>query len=278
MAVLTIASGSTPPFQLMAVSLAIGGMLGIVICLFRRQGFSALRQPALVWLLGVTGLFGYHFAYFTALRNAPPVEAGLIAYLWPLFIVLLSTLLPEERLRWFHLAGGALGLAGAALLVSGGNGFNFQQAHVFGYTMAFLCALIWSAYSVLSRRFDNVPSEIVTGFCLVSALLAWVAHLALEETLWPVSPVEWLAVVGLGLGPIGLAFYVWDYGVKHGDIQVLGAVSYLAPLLSTLALIYAGYATFSLSIVIACLLIMGGAILASKELLTQIFQAHSSKP
>lgn len=261
----------------MAMSLAIGTLVGVASILFRRQGFSALRQPAPVWLLGVVGLFGYHFAYFTALRNAPPVEAGLIAYLWPLLIVLLSTLLPGERLRWYHLAGGALGLAGAALLVSGGNGVSFQQNYAFGYAMAFLCALVWSTYSVLSRRFDNVPSDIVTGFCFVSSVLAWVAHLLLEETNWPGNTREWFAVVGLGLGPVGLAFYVWDYGVKHGDIQVLGAASYLAPLLSTLALIAAGYAEFSLSVVIACLLIMGGAILASRELLAQVWRAGNTR-
>jgi drug/metabolite transporter (DMT)-like permease len=107
----------------------------------------------------------------------------------------------------------------------------------------------------------------VTGFCIATAVLAALAHWILEQTVWPTNAVQWLAVLGLGLGPVGLAFYVWDYGVKHGDIQVLGASSYLAPLLSTLVLIAAGFAQFSWVVASACLLITGGAMLAAKDMI-----------
>jgi len=50
----------------------------------------------------------------TAVRNAPPMEAELIAYLWPLLIALFSALLPGEDLRMHHVLGGVPGLAGAA--------------------------------------------------------------------------------------------------------------------------------------------------------------------
>lgn len=269
LALFTAASGQVPPFQLAAMAFAIGGAIGVASWLVRPAAVSALRQPLPVWLLGVVGLFGYHFAYFTALRNAPPVEAGLIAYLWPLLIVLFSALLPGEQLKWHHILGGLLGLAGAALIVTGGATIQFRSEYAFGYGMALVCALIWSSYSVLSRRFAAVPTDVVTGFCLVTAALATLAHVALEETVWPSAPLQWLAVLGLGLGPVGLAFYVWDYGVKHGDIQVLGAASYLAPLLSTLVLVVAGFAQFTWVVAGACLLITGGAMLAAKDLLKQ---------
>jgi len=242
----------------------------------RPEGIEALKQPLKVWLLGVAGLFGYHFAYFTALRNAPPIEAGLIAYLWPLLIVLFSALLPSERLRWHHVLGAVLGLSGAVLIITKGNAVNFQAEHTFGYLMALACAVIWSAYSVLSRRMMGVPTDIVTGFCLVTAVLAGVAHLILEETVWPSHVGEWAAVIGLGLGPVGIAFYAWDVGVKRGDIQVLGALSYLAPLISTALLVAAGYGTLTWAVVSACLLIMGGAALAAKDLLASPEQHHSS--
>ena len=267
LALFTAASGKVPPFQLAAMAFALGGGIGVASWLVRPGAISALRQPVAVWLLGVAGLFGYHFAYFTALRNAPPVEAGLIAYLWPLLIVVFSALLPGERLGWHHVLGGVLGLAGAALIVTGGGALEFKVQYSFGYAMALACALIWSSYSLLSRRFRGVPSDVVTGFCLLTALLAALAHMALEQTLWPSTLLEWLAVLGLGLGPVGLAFYVWDFGVKHGDIQVLGASSYLAPLLSTLVLIAAGFAPFTWVVAGACLLITGGAMLAAKDLI-----------
>ncbi|WP_099865704.1 aromatic amino acid exporter YddG [Pararhizobium haloflavum] len=266
LALFTAASGTVPPFQLAAMCFLVGGAIGVVFLMRHPERRVALRQPLPVWLVGVGGLFGYHFLYFTALRNAPAVEAGLIAYLWPLLIVVGSALLPGEKLVWNHVAGVLAGLLGTALIIARG-GMSFDSAYGFGYSMALLCAFTWAAYSLLSRRFGSVPTDAVTGFCLAAALLSLLCHVLLEQTVWPAGPMEWLAVLGLGLGPVGGAFYVWDYGVKNGDIQVLGASSYAAPLLSTVILILFGYGEPSWRIAIACLLITGGAALAAKNLI-----------
>src|SRR5690606_2888643 len=201
LALLTAASGKVPPFQLAAMTFLIGGLIGALRWPFSRQARAALRQPLPVWLVGVGGLFGYHFFYFTALRNAPPVEAGLIAYLWPLLIVVMSALMPGERLRWFHLAGALMGLLGTALIVTGGRGLSFNAEYGPGYAAALVCAGTWTAYSLLSRRLGRVPTDAVAGFCLVTALLAGLCHLALEETVWPATAAQWSAVLALGLMP-----------------------------------------------------------------------------
>jgi drug/metabolite transporter (DMT)-like permease len=267
LALLTDASGHVPPFLLSAICFAIGTAVGLVARLILPPPAGRARIPGQVWLIGIAGLFGYHFFYFTALRNAPAVEASLIAYLWPLLIVLGSALMPGERLRWHHVAGALLGLAGTVLIVTKGGGVAFESRYAFGYAMAAVCALIWSAYSLLSRRFPAVPTSVVTWFCAATSLLSLGCHFALEQTVLPETPGQWLAVIGLGLMPVGAAFYAWDQGVKHGNIQVLGAASYAAPLLSTLVLIASGHAQPSLSILAACFFITGGAVLAAKNLL-----------
>lgn len=263
----TAASGTMPPFQLLAISLGIGALAGVALWAVRPKAIKALRQPWRVWLLGVGGIFGYHALYYISLRNAPPVEAGLINYLWPLLIVLFSALLPGEKLRAHHVAGALLGLAGAVLIVTGGQGLTIKTEYAFGYLAALFGALTWSSYSVLSRRFASVPTDVITGFCLVAAVLAVPFHLMLEETVWPDNLWQWAAIVGLGLGPVGLAFYVWDIGVKRGDIQVVGAMAYAAPLLSTAILIATGYAAYSHNVLIACLLITVGAFVAARDLI-----------
>ncbi|MGR3436813.1 MAG: aromatic amino acid exporter YddG [Shimia sp.] len=258
----TAESGDVPPFQLLAMTFGIAtGAVGAV--LWRRpEGRAALRQPVGVWALGVGGLFGYHLLYFVALRNAPVAEASLIAYLWPLLIVLFSALLPGERLRGTHIVGAALGLAGAGLLVTGGRGLALDPSHAAGYAAALGCALTWSGYSVLSRRVAAVPSEIVAGFCAAVALLALACHLALEPTV-PPRGGAWLAILGLGLGPVGLAFLAWDVGVKRGDIQLLGTAAYAAPILSTLVLVAVGRADPTWTLGAACLLVTAGAAVAA---------------
>jgi drug/metabolite transporter (DMT)-like permease len=272
LALFTAGAESVPPFQLLSLSFGIAFLASLAFLLRRGlKGLSVLRQPPLAWALGVGGLFGYHFFYFVALKNAPPVEAGLIAYLWPLLIVVFSALLPGERLRWFHLAGALLGLAGAGLLVTDGGRVSFQAQYLPGYLAAIACALTWSSYSVTNRRFGGVPTEVVSGFCLLVAILGGFCHLLVEKTVAP-DLGEWLAILGLGLGPVGVAFFFWDYGTKHGRIAVLGASSYMAPLLSTLVLILAGFAEPSWVVGLAAFLVFGGAVLASKDFLLRLLR------
>jgi drug/metabolite transporter (DMT)-like permease len=270
LAVLTVATGRVPPFQLLAMTFAIGACIGPLTWLWRRGGLRAWRQPALVWLVGVGGLFGYHALYFLALRLAPPAEAGLLNYLWPLLIVLMSSLLPGERLAPHHIVGAALGFAGTALLFAGSGEQRFEAAALPGFVAAFIAAFVWAGYSVMSRRLAAVPTDAVAGFCLVTALLATLCHLALEATVWPHTMLQWLAVVALGIGPVGLAFFAWDIGMKRGDIRVLGAASYATPLLSTAFLILAGFARPTATLAIAALLIAGGGLFAAKDMLTGV--------
>jgi drug/metabolite transporter (DMT)-like permease len=261
LALFTIGSAPVPPLLLNAICFGIGGLIGLVWT--ARAGFGVLKTVSWkVYAFGTIGLFGYHFLYFTAFRLSPTAETGLIAYLWPLFIVLMSGLLPGERLQAPHVIGALIAFAGAAVIVLGrGSG---EDGSTLGLVLAFLCALTWAGYSVLSRRLGEVPSESVTVFCLATAVLSVVSHLALEDTVWPQGALGWAAVLALGIGPVGAAFFTWDIGMKRGDIQLLGVGSYAAPLLSTLALVAAGIATPSWTIAVAAVLIAGGAALAAR--------------
>jgi drug/metabolite transporter (DMT)-like permease len=267
LALLTVATGKIPAFQLAAMTFAIGAAVACASWIWRRDAFNALRQSAPAWIVGVGGLFGYHALYFLALRFAPPAEAGLLNYLWPLLIVLFSSLLPGERLAPHHIIGALLGLAGTVLLLAGNIGSGFAPGQIPGLIAAFVAAFVWAAYSVMSRRLKSVPTDAVAGFCLATALLATLAHGMVEVTVWPETTAQWLAIIALGVGPVGAAFYAWDIGMKRGDIRVLGAASYATPLLSTAFLILAGFAKPSAAIAIAAILIAGGGLVAAKDLI-----------
>jgi len=266
LAALSVLAGPIPPFQMVAMTFAIGAGIGIVRALGRGVGWVGLMNwPGRVWLLGVGGLFGYHALYFAALQLAPPAEANLVNYLWPLLIVLLSAPLAGEQLGWAHLVGALLGLAGVALLALG-RGVSFSGSYALGYALALGCAFTWSLYSVLSRRFGETPTDAIASFCTVSAVLSLVCHVLFEHTAWPASAGAWLAVLALGLGPAGTAFYLWDHAVKRGDIRALGALSYATPILSTALLILCGLAEPTIALLLAALLVTAGAGLASREL------------
>lgn len=261
LALFTIGSAPLPPFLLNAICFAIGGTIGLIWTVATGQVAALRAVPLKVYLFGTIGLFGYHFLYFTAFRLAPSAETGLIAYLWPLFIVLLSGLLPGERLTVAHVLGAMIAFAGAALIVLARAGGEVNMA---GLILAFGCAITWAVYSVASRFLGQVPTVAVTVYCLATAVLSLGAHLALEETVWPPTLLGWASTLALGIGPVGIAFFTWDIGMKKGDIQLLGVASYAAPLLSTLALVMAGITSPSPMLFVAAILIAGGAALAAR--------------
>ncbi|HKJ61463.1 MAG TPA: EamA family transporter, partial [Hyphomicrobiales bacterium] len=271
LAPLTVLAAGVPPFQLVAMSFVAATFIGLAYIVIKRGAAAGLRRVTLpAVLLGTAGLLGFHFFYFLSLSLAPPLEANLINYLWPLLIVLFSALLPNQSggLGFHHIAGALIAFAGAVLVITKGEGLPVLSSDALsGYGIALLSALTWSSYSVLSRLFAAVPSSVVTIYCAVTALAAAIAHSQLETTVWPLTSLQWIAATGLGLGPVGLAFYVWDHGCKHGDLRVLGVSAYFAPLLSTVLLVITGLAEGSPVLWIAAIAITGGALLASKDML-----------
>lgn len=263
-------SGDVPPFQLTAMSFVLATLVGAIYMAVTGASLALFSQvPVGSWLLGVYGLLGYHVVYFLAIRLAPPVEVSIIAYLWPLLIVLFSGLLPAAvggtRLKWWHIAGALLGFAGAALVPFARGGTLDLSGSLAGYAAALAAAFVWSSYSVGSRLFAAVPSAAVTGTCALSAVGATIGHLALETTVWPADAVEWGAIALLGLGPVGIAFYLWDAGMKRGELRLLGVLSYATPVLSTLLLIALGLGHGGPLIWLAVALVVAGALLAASE-------------
>ena len=191
-----------PPFLVVAVALCIGGLAGA----FRWRDW---RVPLGTFAVGLGGIFGYHFLYFSALQNAPLIEASLLNYLWPLLIVLLSPLfLPGYRLGLHHLFGALLGLCGAALIITGGQ-LSLDLANLTGYLLAAGAALTWAVYSLLTKRLPPFPTGAVGGFCLASGLLSLAAYNLSggQFSLGQVTPSEWVYLLLLGAGPLGAAFF-----------------------------------------------------------------------
>lgn len=258
--VLTRMAAPIPPLQLTAIGFAVAAGLSLAVVAARGR-LGALRVGPIAWLHGVGGLFGYHALYFAALHFAPPVEANLLNYLWPLLIVLLSAPLLGLPLGRRRLAGVALGFAGCALLVGGGA--RFPAGAWLGFLCAIGCAVTWALYSVLAKRLQGVPTEAVAGFCAGSAILALLAHLAFEAWVQP-DARQWLALLLLGAGPVGLAFFLWDHGMKRGDPRLLGTLAYAVPVASTALLVLAGAGEASWRLLAALLLVAGGGWVAAR--------------
>lgn len=250
-----------PPFLVVGVALCVSGLVSMI----RLRDW---RVPVITLLVGIGGIFGYHFLYFSAFQFAPAVEANLMNYLWPLLIVLLSPVyLSYYTLQANHLVGALMGLCGAALIITGGR-LSLDLANLWGYILAAGAAFVWASYSLLTKRLPPFPTGAVGAFCLASGLLSLGAYLIAGATI-PfsyLSQTDWIYLLLLGAGPMGAAFFTWDAALKRGDPRIIGSLAYLTPLTSTIVLVLVGGYTINWVSIVAMGLIVGGAVIGSMTL------------
>jgi drug/metabolite transporter (DMT)-like permease len=272
LALFTTQANLVPPLLLLTLTFGVASLLFFIVYLVKGELKSSWsKTPKTAILMGGLGFYFYHFCYFYAFQHAPPVEAGLIAYLWPLLIVLMAGMTTGNSLSWTHLVGAVIAFIGTGIMLQSRASTSLIETNTnynwTGYAAAFACALIWSSYSVANRRFQSVPSSAVLWYCLITTLLAGASHIMIEAQSWQPSinfPAStWIAILGLGFGPVGIAFFCWDFGVKKGNLSLLGVLSYTAPALSTAWLGLFTDAQLTTGQIIACLLITAGALFAS---------------
>jgi len=263
LAALGVALAHVPPFLLTGLGLLVGSVIALPLARFDLRQW---RVPPSTLALGVYGLFGFHFLLFIALRHAPPVQANLVNYLWPLGIVVMAPLfLPGVTLARRHIAAALVGFAGAALAILGGGGDTAGAPRwAWGYLPALGSAFIWASYSLLTRRVRAFPTAAIGGFALVSGTLSLACHALLEPAV-ALSARDLALIAVLGLGPLGGAFFLWDAALKRGDARQIGVLSFLTPLLSTLTLLAMRGEWPGPAVVIAALMIVGAAIVATRQ-------------
>jgi drug/metabolite transporter (DMT)-like permease len=263
LAALGVSLAHVPPFLLTGLALLAGSMIALPLSRF---DFRQWRVPPATLAVGVYGLFGYHFLLFMALQNAPPVQANLVNYLWPLGIVVMAPLfLPGMSLTSRHLFAALLGFGGAALAILGGRPAEpGAPLWAWGYIPALMSAFIWASYSLLTKRVKPFPTSAIGTFALVSGLLALLCHVWMEPAV-TLSGTDWALIGLLGLGPLGGSFFLWDAALKRGDARQIGVLSFLTPLLSTLVLLTMQGEMPSLSVGLAALMIVSAAVIATRS-------------
>ena len=251
-----------PPFLLTGLGLLVGSLISLPLARFR---LSRWQVPLPTLLVGVYGLFGFHFLLFIALRNAPAVEANLINYLWPLGMVVMAPLfLKDVQLRGRHIVAALIGFTGAAIAILGRGGHSDVAVEFHsGYVIALASAFVWASYSLLTRRLPAFPTAAVGGFAAASGVLSLVCHALLEPAV-ALSTQDLVLIAILGLGPLGGAFFLWDAAIKLGDTRRIGLLAFATPILSTVMLLLTTGQALQWNVAVAAALVVGAAWLGSR--------------
>ena len=249
-----------PTFQILSLTLSIAFIFTAIKLTICKQ-WHRIKQPLLIWVIGIIGIYGNILAYIAAFKYAPPVHADLINFLWPILIILFSGLLPKEKFTCKHLIAALVSFAGIYILITNGQGLsNFKIEYLPGYLLALVDAVLWCLYSLLSRHHGKTTIEMIGMYCGIGALFSLCIHLNFEPNIIP-SLLQITIMILMGITTQGIAYFLWDVGIKQGHFKLLSILSYFIPLVSVFLLIVFNEAEMSISLAIACLLVTSGAML-----------------
>jgi len=263
-----------PTFEILSVVFTVSFSLSIIKLTMSKQ-WHRIKQPLIIWLIGIAGIFGNDFFYIQAFKSAPAAHVDLINHLWPILVVLFAGFLPEEKFSFSKIMAVLFGFAGSYLLITdASNATNDLIASWHGYAFAFLAGLTWACYTLLFRFYARIPIEMVGMYFGASLLLALISHHHYEATVTP-SVKQLILLVSMGVTTHGLAYWLWDNGIKKGNFQQLSIISYANPIIAVLLLFAFGKTTISWHLAAAAILVVAAAVLSSSELSWQTLQLKS---
>jgi drug/metabolite transporter (DMT)-like permease len=242
---------STAPSLIRLFSEAAGAEAGAAMIytlasmlLVALRGWTPLRQYPRRYLLVGGALFaGYEVALALALGYAQDrtqaIEVGLLNYLWPCLTVALMVLGGRQRATVWLAPGLLLSLLGVAWILSGGEGLS--PAHMVAnaarnpvsYVLAACGAVLWATYCCAAKPLSQGTDAILPFFVLTSAVL-WLKF-ALSGAVLPFDAIS-ASAAGLlcaAAAVMALGYASWNRALTHGNLALLAAVSYAAPVLSS---------------------------------------------
>ncbi|MFN3234175.1 MAG: DMT family transporter [Gammaproteobacteria bacterium] len=264
-ALLTTIVRELPIFEILSIVFTISVSITAFKLTIKKE-WHKLKQPVLLWIIGVIGVYGNDVLYISAFKHAPSVQADLINYLWPILVILFAGCLPKEKFTIKHIVAGLLGFAGVYILITHGKGLaGFKMQYLWGYVLALLDAIVWALYTLVARHYNKKPVEMMGVYCGIGGLISFMLHMHMETTALP-SIDQWVALIIMGFTTQGLAYFFWDYGVKGGNFKLLSVLSYGTPIASVALLVLFGVTKNSGNLMIACLLVTLSGVLGGMNL------------
>ncbi len=222
-------AGDVTPLTAAAERFAIALVLfwAIRFSFGKAESQLSLRDAFILVPLGVIGVFGFNYAFFTALHTTSALNAALIMALSPMVSTLLSILMLNVKVRLYQYIGMLIAFVGVTCVITGGH-FNLLHTAIGDAWMLVACG-VWSLYSVGSKKYaSHIPSlQFARWTVSIGAIALIVASLLIEKP---------LAIVGhLSLQTHAILMYMGVCGSVLAYIYWLKGVFFLGPEKSAIA-------------------------------------------
>ncbi len=270
--VLALSAGDIPPFEILSIAFITSSILSIFIQLAQGHNPLSLFKNKKYLLIGVSGIFGFNSFFISGVKMGPPAEVFLMGSTWPILAIMLNSIILKEHLKLHHIISCLMGFSGIVFIAMHSGFSGFDLANIESYSFGLIAAIMWSVYSVLSKKY-HIPANMIGSFCSIAGVFSIILHFTIEQTV-PLSSIQITKIIIIGIAPLCLAYYAWNFGVKHGDMRTLTALAFLGSFLSMTWLIVFGFSPLTWEIILASFLIIGGVVVSS---LGTLFSNRKSK-
>jgi len=258
----TMALGGIPAFEILSGIFISGFVASSIINTIKGNWGSVLKRPKYLIIAGILGIIGNDIFYILSFKNAPAIQVDLIVYLWPMMVLILSSLFLNEKTGPNHIFACILAFLGVYILLAADSDTGlFQPQYLIGYAFAFASALLWSIYIIISRKYAKSTPELFAVYCGVGAIFSLFMHFNFETTIIP-SFQQGLILVMMGVATHSFAYYGWDFAIKRGHFKLLSILPYGNPILSVLALIFFGFADLTIEVLISTIMVFAAGAIA----------------
>jgi drug/metabolite transporter (DMT)-like permease len=239
-------------------ALAVLGLAGNRVRLER-------RDLPLVVASGLAGYFAYQMSFVLGLDRTSALASAILVSTHPIFSVVFMWLSGRERPNRVELAGVLIGFLGVAVFLRAWAAFDSATV---GDLLSLLAAASFGAYAVINRPLvHRYPSRELMAYSLLAggSLVALTGAPAMVGQDWTaVSWSAWLILVYAIVGPVYLAYALWNWAIGRQGIPRTVVYGFLVPVVAGVIAVLVLGETVRPEQVVGAVLVVGGLVVTRR--------------
>jgi drug/metabolite transporter (DMT)-like permease len=260
-----------PPLLLCGLRVSVAGLFMIPAFLWQNGAASlSKRDLPLLLYLGLFGMTLNQLFFLLGLSRTTVVHSVLIISMTPIFVLLIATLMKQERITARKAAGMLIALSGVAILhaLPHPNAAPAASPSLLGDLFIFGAAVTFSWFTVIGKSVTLRHSGItVNTFGYVGGALALAPMTIYQSRSFAYSSVSaagWTTLVYMALFPSVICYMIFYYALTRISASRVSAFSYLQPLITTLLAVIALRERVTLPMIAGGVVIFSGVYLAER--------------
>ncbi len=237
----------------------------LVLLLQNKLGFFrkySAKQYLNMSFLGFLGVYLYYVLLYKALSLTSASEGFILAYTWPILVLVLAFFLLKEKFTIKKLLSVLISFLGIIVIVTHGNMSSLQFTSLTGDILAISGAGIFALFSVLGKK-HNYDQSLSVFIYFIAAFIILIPTILLTSSFKMPSLNIWFWILLNGLFVNGISNMFWFKALEHGDTHIISSALYLTPFLSLIYIYLFLGEGILLSSILGLAIIVTGVILQS---------------